>query len=70
MVQGTQVSEISELCPICCMLGTYLNLDMHYSSACFTSPLALILLVGLCTIVRGDNNNEVLLVSWYWYDSL
>jgi hypothetical protein len=25
------------------------------------------LLVGLCTIVRGDNNNEVLLVSWYWY---
>jgi hypothetical protein len=20
-----------------------------------------------CTIVRGDNNNEVLLVTWYWY---
>jgi hypothetical protein len=28
------------------------------------------LLVGLCTIVRGDKNNEVLLVSWYWYDSI
>jgi hypothetical protein len=27
----------------------------------------LVVLVGLCTIVRGDNNNEVLLVSWYWY---
>jgi hypothetical protein len=25
------------------------------------------ILVGLCTIVRGDNNDEVLLVSWYWY---
>jgi hypothetical protein len=26
-----------------------------------------VLLVGLSTIVLGDNNNEVLLVSWYWY---
>ena len=25
------------------------------------------LLVGLCTIVRGDNNSKVLLMSWYWY---
>jgi hypothetical protein len=24
------------------------------------------MLVGLCTIVRGDNNED-LLVSWYWY---
>jgi hypothetical protein len=21
-----------------------------------------------CTVVRGDTNNEVLLVSWYWYN--
>jgi hypothetical protein len=25
------------------------------------------MLVGLCTIVRGDNNSKVLLMSWYWY---
>ena len=27
------------------------------------------MLVGLCTIVLGDNNNEVLLVTWDWYIS-
>jgi hypothetical protein len=26
------------------------------------------LLVGFFTIVRGENNYEILLVSWYWYD--